>query len=156
MSIDVDADKIGEKNPETFMTVDFFEHETQTTPVQQGLSVSTDHTLQYIVKADDFFLEYLDTKRLPVELNKSLGMDFATIGVANINLSWVLDDTLAGRTAEAPAEHFCDVIGRSGEVIARLRYAAYMRKSIVADVREYRRNKPRCGSKPSKDAYVAA
>ena len=26
------------------MTVDFFEHETQTTPVHQGLSVSTDYT----------------------------------------------------------------------------------------------------------------
>ena len=156
MSVDVDADKIGEKNPETFMTVDFFEHETQTTPVQQDLSVSTEHTLQFIVKADDFFLGYLDTKRLPVELHKSLGMDFSTIGVANINLSWVLDDTLAGRTAEAPAEHFCDVIGRSGEVIARLRYAAYMRKSIVADVRKYRRNKPPVRVKPSKDAYVTA
>tara|TARA_B110000977_G_scaffold136810_1_gene173758 strand:- start:23770 stop:29397 length:5628 start_codon:yes stop_codon:yes gene_type:complete len=142
MSVEVDGAKIGEENPATFMTVDFFEHETQATAVQQGLSVNTKHTLQYIVKADDFFLEYLDTKRLPVELNKSLGMDFATIGVANLNLSWVLDDAIAGKSAESPAEHFCDVIGRSGDVIARLRYAAYMRKSIVSDAREYRRKPP--------------
>ena len=142
MSVEVDGAKIGEENPATFMTVDFFEHETQATAVTQGLSVNTDHTLRYIVKPDDFFLEYLDTKRLPVELNKSLGVDFATIGVANLNLSWVLDDALAGRSAESPAEHFCDVIGRSGEVIARLRYAAYMRKSIISDAREYRRKSP--------------
>ena len=102
LGVDIDGGMIGEDNPATFMTVDFFEHETQATAVHQGLAVTANHTLQYIVKVDDFFLEYLDTKRLPVELNKSLGMDFATVGVAHVNLAWVLDDVQTGHDASAP------------------------------------------------------
>ena len=162
LGVDIDGGMIGEDNPATFMTVDFFEHETQATAVHQGLAVTANHTLQYIVKVDDFFLEYLDTKRLPVELNKSLGMDFATVGVAHVNLAWVLDDVQTGHDASAPPVHFCDVIGRGGKVIARLRYAAFMRKNIVAAVREYRRNPPvrkaLLDAKPTEsvDAYAEA
>ena len=63
LGVDIDGGMIGEDNPATFNTVDFFEHETQATAVHQGLAVTANHTLQYIVKVDDFFLEYLDTKR---------------------------------------------------------------------------------------------
>ena len=162
LGVDIDGAALGEEDPATFMTVDFFEHETQATAVQQGLTVTADHTLQYVVKVDDFFLEYMDTKRLPVELNKSLGMDFATVGVARLNLGWVLDDALSGHGAESPPVHFCDVIGRDGKVIARLRYAGFMRKNIVSAVREYRANPPAkalalAGSAdPSARAYSAA
>lgn len=137
LGVDIEKDAVDEANPATFMTVDFFEHETQATAVQNGLNVTVDHTLQYIVKADAFFLEYLDTKHLPVELNKSLGMDFATLGVARVNLKRVLDDARAGHDPKQPPVHFCDVVGRSGEIIARLRYAAFMRKSIHAALKEY-------------------
>jgi len=138
LGVDIDRPVVGEDNPATFMTVDFFEHETQATAVHSGLNVTSDHTLQFVVKVDDFFLEYLDTRHLPVELNKSLGLDFATIGVGHVNLRRVLDDAQTGHTAKSPPIHFCDVIGRGGEIIARLRYSAFMRRGIVAAVRAYR------------------
>ena len=46
--VDMDRAVVGEDNPATFMTVDFFEHETQATAVHSGLNVSVDHTLQYV------------------------------------------------------------------------------------------------------------
>jgi Ca2+-binding EF-hand superfamily protein len=138
LGVDIDKAVVGEDNPATFMTVDFFEHETQATAVHSGLNVTSDHTLQYVVKTDDFFLEYLDTRHLPVELNKSMGLDFAAIGVAHVNLRRVLDDAQTGHTSKSPPIHFCDVIGRSGEIIARLRYSAFMRRGIIAAVRAYR------------------
>lgn len=138
LGVDIDRAVVGEDNPATFMTVDFFEHETQATAVHSGLNITSDHTLQYVVKVDDFFLEYLDTRHLPVELNKSLGLDFAAIGVAHLNLRRVLDDAQTGHTADSPPVHFSDVIGRGGEIIARLRYSAFMRRGIIAAVRAYR------------------
>ena len=138
LGVDIDRAVIGEDNPATFMTVDFFEHETQATAVQAGLNITTDHTLQFVVKVDDFFLEYLTTRHLPVELNKSLGLDFAAVGVAHVNLKRVLDDAATGHTAKAPPVHFCDVVGRGGETVARLRYSAFMRRGIMAAVRAFR------------------
>ena len=41
----------------------------------------------------------------------------------------VLDDMQLGHTAKDPSVHFCDVVGRNGDVIARLRYSAFLRKS---------------------------
>ena len=82
--------------------------------------------------------------------------------LARLNLGWVLDDALSGHGAESPPVHFCDVIGRDGKVIARLRYAGFMRKNIVSAVREYRANPPAkalalAGSAdPSARAYSAA
>ena len=138
LGVEIDRAVIGEPNPATFMTVDFFEHETQATAVVTGTEVEIEQTLQYIVKVDDFFLEYLDTKRLPVELNKSLGLDFATIGVAHVQLAKVLDDMQLGHTAKDPSVHFCDVIGRNGDIIARLRYSAFLRKSVMPQLRAYK------------------
>jgi Ca2+-binding EF-hand superfamily protein/DNA repair exonuclease SbcCD ATPase subunit len=138
LGVEIDRAVIGEPNPATFMTVDFFEHETQATAVVTGTEVEIEQTLQYIVKVDDFFLEYLDTKRLPVELNKSLGLDFATIGVAHIQLAKVLDDMQLGHTAKDPSVHFCDVVGRNGDIIARVRYSAFLRKSVMPQLRAYK------------------
>ena len=48
--------------PSTFLTWDFFEHQTQATGVLTGLNPSYNYTVQYVVKMDAFFIEYLDTR----------------------------------------------------------------------------------------------
>jgi hypothetical protein len=52
---------IGHEQRETFLTVDFFEHETQATPVVAGLTPAYDMRLQYVCKVDSFFLQVRST-----------------------------------------------------------------------------------------------
>ena len=52
---------IGHEQRETFLTVDFFEHETQATSVVAGLTPAYDMRLQYVCKVDSFFLQVRST-----------------------------------------------------------------------------------------------
>ena len=47
--------------PATFVSFDFFQHDTQATPMRQGLAPEYDFTAQYILVADDLFLHYAAT-----------------------------------------------------------------------------------------------
>ena len=76
--------------------------------MHQGLAVTANH-LQYMSRWMTF-PRYLDTSVCPSS-SQSLGMDFATVGVAHVNLAWVLDDVQTGHDASAPV-HFCDVARR--------------------------------------------
>ena len=55
-------------DPSTFLSVDFFEHETQATSIFAGTEPMYDLTLQFVVRTDAFFLEYLDTSLLRIEV----------------------------------------------------------------------------------------
>jgi hypothetical protein len=61
--------------PSTFVSVDFFQHETQATPMRQGLQPEFDFTAQYVLTVDDLFLHYLATASLRIDLNQSWGVE---------------------------------------------------------------------------------
>ncbi|CAD5117963.1 DgyrCDS6705 [Dimorphilus gyrociliatus] len=74
-----------------FCTYDFYEFETQATPVLRAPKPEFEFTSQYIVKTDDFFLYYLQKECLIVELHHSMGTDYQTVAVAKIKLSDLLE-----------------------------------------------------------------
>eukprot|EP00873_Tetraselmis_striata_P020073 jgi/Tetstr1/440337/TSEL_028673.t1 len=135
----LDEDALG-KNPPTFLSLDFFEHETQATPVISSSAPEYDHTIQFVVKADAFFVEYLDTKSLVVELNRSKGWDFETVGTARIQLQQCLDDFRLGAAIGRNRQyHYTDVTGPGGRYLGRLRWSASLLKPIDNLIREHRK-----------------
>lgn len=78
--------------PATFFTYDFFEHETQTTPVVSGTQQRLEYTSQFVVKVDAFFLNYLATKTMKLELLQSCGgMDFKPMASCQVQFRPLLD-----------------------------------------------------------------
>jgi hypothetical protein len=75
---------------------------------------------QFVVKADTFFIEYLDTKSLVVELNRSKGWDFETVGTARIQLQQCLDDFRLGAAIGRNRQyHYTDITGPGGRYLGR-------------------------------------
>lgn len=70
---------MNEPDPSTFCTVEFYEHELQTTPVRKGAPrVDYDFTSQYVIRVDDFFLHYLQKETATIELHQAVGSDYET------------------------------------------------------------------------------
>mmetsp|Transcript_33299 Transcript_33299/g.94346 ORF Transcript_33299/g.94346 Transcript_33299/m.94346 type:complete len:1641 (+) Transcript_33299:88-5010(+) len=134
----LDEDAMG-RNPPTFLSLDFFEHETQATSVVSSGVPEYDHTIQYILKADTFFVEYLDTRMLVIELNRSKGWDFETVGTARIPLQQCLDDFRLGAGVGRNRQyHYTDICGPGGRYLGRLRWSAGILKPIDRALRDYR------------------
>ncbi|ESO82700.1 hypothetical protein LOTGIDRAFT_184477, partial [Lottia gigantea] len=82
---------IGDEEPSTFCTWEFFEFETQSTPVCRGPRPVFDFTSQYVVKVDDFFLHYLQKETCTLELHQSFGQDFRTISACQLMFKDIFD-----------------------------------------------------------------
>lgn len=80
--------------PSTFVSVDFFQHDTQATPMRQGLQPEFDFTAQYVLSVDDSFLHYLATASLRIELNQSWGVECQVSG----HSPWEATGGASGRT----------------------------------------------------------
>lgn len=80
----------------TFLAWDFFLHDSQATPLATGSTPSYNTTVQYVVEADDFLLDYLSQQRLALELFEAKGWDAAAVGVAHLPLQLLLQDLEVG------------------------------------------------------------
>jgi hypothetical protein len=80
----------------TFLAWDFFLHDSQATPLVAGSSPVYSTTVQYIVEADVFLLEYLMKQQLALELFEARGWDAAAIGLAHVPLKLLLQDLEVG------------------------------------------------------------
>lgn len=130
---------VGE-NPDTFVTMDFFEHETQATPLAKGLTPSLDLKYEFVVRMDSFFLQYMDLDDMRLELNKAAGLDFVTIGLALFPLRRVLEDVESGAALKGtPPTHFVDFYGAGGEVVGTVRLSAFFRRPVMEQLRQYRK-----------------
>lgn len=109
----------------TFVTLDFFEHATQITPACEGLAPDYDYTIDYVVKVDDWFLQYLWTKEITMELNLARGTEYSVIGRGTFSLRDLL---------ERPVEYDNVIKIKSVtdelRVIARVHITAKMLRSI--------------------------
>eukprot|EP00741_Cyanophora_paradoxa_P015136 tig00020848_g14607.t1 len=86
-----DRNVFEDESVSTFFTWDFYEHETQATPVIPGLSPIYSFASQYVVVVDEFFLQFLSSQRMLLELHQANGLDFERIGQSEINLSDLLE-----------------------------------------------------------------
>ena len=82
---------MNETDPSTFCTIEFFEHELQTTPIVKGKRAEYNYTSQYIIKVDDFFLHYLQKETTTIELHQAIGSDYETRAACQISFRDLID-----------------------------------------------------------------
>ena len=80
-----------DKAASTFCMVDFYDYETQTTPVLTGLAPAYNFAATYKVETDNFFLRYLSTESLTVELARTRHGDFQRVAHATLPLRKLLE-----------------------------------------------------------------
>ena len=74
------------KNPLSFLTIDFYNHDTIHTGITEGLKTNYDFQVSFKVQVDEFFIMFLETESLIMELYVSNGADATRIGYAELNL----------------------------------------------------------------------
>ncbi|XP_030368736.1 protein fantom isoform X2 [Strigops habroptila] len=78
--------------PATFCTYAFYDFELQATPIVYGHTPSYDFTSQYLVKADDCFLHYIQQNSITFEVHYAYGTDYETIAACQLKLHEVLEN----------------------------------------------------------------
>ncbi|KAF8566898.1 hypothetical protein P879_04945 [Paragonimus westermani] len=96
-----------------FLTWDFYDFETQSTAIVSGSGADFDLTVQYPVKIDDFFLEYLHKGRCVIELHQNLDGRYRTIAAGYLDLSSLLKIPDGDELAIA---NKASVVRRNGQV----------------------------------------
>ena len=76
--------------PATFMSFDFFQHDTQATPLRQGLTPEYDFTAQYILVVDDLFMTYAAKNVLTLDLHQSWGVEVQLVARCDVPLRELL------------------------------------------------------------------
>ena len=114
----------------TFLVVDFFEHEPQTTEVMAGTRPRLDTVFPFVVDMEDgFFTKHVQSGDILLEVNKVAGLDYAAMGSAQIPLRYMLADD-AAKSLKA-----CDVYGNGKEIIGQVFYSISAKKPFPASVR---------------------
>ncbi|XP_061449975.1 protein fantom isoform X2 [Rhineura floridana] len=85
------AKSFGDQEPATFCTYAFYDFELQTTPVVQGLSPAYSFTSQYLVRVDDFFLQYVQKNSATLEIHHAYGLDFKTAAACQLRFHEILE-----------------------------------------------------------------
>lgn len=82
-----------DREPCTFLTWNFYDYQMVTTSIVKGNRPEFNHTSQYVVRADDSFLEYILKMKTTIEFHVATGMDYFTLATGQLNLRPILDDT---------------------------------------------------------------
>ncbi|KAG9341962.1 hypothetical protein JZ751_018279, partial [Albula glossodonta] len=82
---------LDDPEPSTFCTYAFYDFQLQATPVVRGSSPAYSFTSQYTVRVDDFFLQYLQSSTITLELQLARGLDYQTVAACQLRLHQILD-----------------------------------------------------------------
>ncbi|XP_069580461.1 protein fantom [Brachyistius frenatus] len=82
---------LGDGKPSTFCTYSFYLFELHSTPVVTGRMPRYGFTSQYVVSADERFLDYLQKGSVTVELHQALGLDWRTLAAGQLRLQQLLE-----------------------------------------------------------------
>ncbi|XP_077868086.1 protein fantom-like [Saccoglossus kowalevskii] len=83
--------EMGDSEPSTFVTYEFFEFEVQSTPVVKGNKPDFDFTSQYVVTVDDFFLHHLMKESTTLEVHQGLGTEYHTVAACQLKFRDLLE-----------------------------------------------------------------
>ncbi|XP_072202427.1 protein fantom isoform X2 [Excalfactoria chinensis] len=81
----------GDQEPTAFCSYSFYDFEIQTIPVLHGYTLSYDLTFQYLVRIDEFFLEYVENKSITFEVHHPCGLDYETVATCQLTLHETLE-----------------------------------------------------------------
>jgi hypothetical protein len=85
---------MNEKDPSTFCTIEFFEHELTTTPVIKGQEPQYNFTSQYVIRVDDFFLHYLQKETTTIEFHQVVGSNYKTRAACQLSFRDLIDQQI--------------------------------------------------------------
>jgi Ca2+-binding EF-hand superfamily protein len=75
----------------SFVILDFFDYESQVTPFVMGTSPKYDFATTYKLTIDDFFLTYMATESLLIEVNQAHHLDYDILARAEVPLHKLLE-----------------------------------------------------------------
>jgi len=134
--------------PATFVSFDFFQHDTQATPMRQGLSPEYDFTAQYILVVDDLFLHYAATTVLTLDVNQSWGVECQQVARCDVPLRELLQAKQGKHLKYAQlfsvADADADALpGQTGpRVVGSVVYEIRMRRRIDVPVHSFMQRFP--------------
>ncbi|NXN22552.1 FTM protein, partial [Nycticryphes semicollaris] len=82
----------GDHEPATFCTYAFYDFELQITPIVYGRTPSYDFTSQYLVQADDCFLDYIQQNTVTLEVHHAYGTDYETVAECQLKFHEILEN----------------------------------------------------------------
>ncbi|WIA13452.1 hypothetical protein OEZ85_007032 [Tetradesmus obliquus] len=123
----------------TFVVWDFFLHDSQATPQAPGTTPTYNTTVQYVVEADSFLLDYLVQQQLELELFEARGLDAVAVGAARLPLQLLLQDLEVGAALGGHRSwHHLDIVGSAGQQLGRLRVGLRVAKPMDKLLLQYK------------------
>jgi len=92
MSAELNEQKV-EPSATTFVMMDFYDYETQNSPLLSGLKPQYNFAATYRVNVDHFFLRYMASESLTLELNRTKHGDFEMLGQCIISMRPLLQSS---------------------------------------------------------------
>lgn len=138
----VESDVVSEKGFLTFFTVEFFDHDVKATDVNKGLEPAYSTLFSFKNKVDDYYIEFLQTNRIKLELFLNKSQKAKKIGFANVALRELIErdyDTMEGM--KSPIITGLININSSANPslrIGMIKYKMRMRKSLNEALRWFR------------------
>ena len=129
--------------PSTFASFDFYQHDTQASPMRQGLEPEYDFTAQYVLSVDDLFLHYAATTVLAIEVYQSLGVECALVARTDAPLRELLQGRRGKIVKHAQLYSVADSTALGApKVIGTLVYEFRMRRRIEGAVHSFMQRFP--------------
>ncbi|XP_014798044.1 PREDICTED: protein fantom isoform X1 [Calidris pugnax] len=82
----------GDHEPATFCTYAFYDFELQITPIVYGRTPSYDFTSQYVVQADNCFLQYVQQSTITLEVHHAYGTEYETLAECQLKFHEILEN----------------------------------------------------------------
>ena len=121
----------------TFIMCDFYDYETQTTPIMTGLSPQYNFAATYKVEVDHFFLRHLSSESLVLEINLARHADFELVGQVALRLVDIINDQGSVSFDDAPI-----LSVRDGSVIGHLNVKMKMALPVTELFQLYLKENP--------------
>ena len=127
----------------SFLTVDFYNHETQTSSFSEGLKPVYNVHISFKVNVDDFFLQFLERDGITFEANSARGQQHVTFGEGRIPLKELLEragpmSETSNRTSIIEAAAPVVSVSDQKTSIGVIRYKLRMRLPLSEALRWYR------------------
>lgn len=122
---------------QTFVTYDFFEHESELTAILPGYQPRFDSSSHYVVQVTDHFLRYLQTGSMQIELHRAVGTSYDTIAIGQIKFDTVILEGKLGANRKLSASVTLRAVDRPEVVFAEVHYWLRFRLPLDQALRDY-------------------